>query len=127
MKKLLIILIAIMVIGCTVEPEIETVYVPGESGPAAIPSELLGIWEKAGDAYNNGWGFYDDGDFIYYRTNPYEVINHGWYEDDSKYRTVYIEDYSNGSSATYDYEILIDYPGVGDITLRLNYQDYLKQ
>jgi hypothetical protein len=123
MKKLFILIVIILLFaGCT--PIIETEYIYLQI-PDSTPDDvrLIAAWE------NNmlTWIFYDDGEFIYYKSDTFVIYNYGFYNADPITGIIYVEDYINGESATYAYAILNDFPSVGDITLRWDLGDWLKQ
>ena len=109
MKKITILLFTVIIFfSCAQEPEsIITDPVP----PAE--SELLGTWNRN----SNAWDFYANGEFAYYDWITGDINNYGFYLDDPTAGLFYVEDYISGDYGFYLYQVLYDYPGVGDITL----------
>lgn len=109
MKKLLILLIVILIAGCS-DPtitEIQDIVIVPEKTP-----EIVGDWTRL----NRIWHIYDTGDFLYSSYPEEVIINDGWFEltDD----TIYLEDRFTGDNALYVYEIFHNIPESGAKTLR---------
>ena len=92
-KTLIILLFALIMAGCTQEPEIT---IPPDE------STIIGTWERQ----NQTFDFYLNGEFKYYEFDTGMQWNYGFYLDYGD--QIYIEDYISGVSVTYFYEILND-------------------
>ena len=116
MKYLIIVILLLSVLSCTVDPVIQTeiIYIENPIPPAE--SELIGIWERNSLA----WDFYADGEFIYYDSQTLQVINYGFYLDDPEQGVFYVEDYATGAYMYYFYQLIVNYPVLGDITLSMS-------
>lgn len=114
MKKLLLLIFIIVVFtGCVQEPITEYIYL---QEPDTSPDDvrLIGIWERSNVAFI----FHDTGDFKYFVFDTEEILNEGFYNADPIAGVIYLEDTNTGDNQTYFYDILLDYPNIGDTTLQ---------